>query len=71
LSRQTTKLGRENIVWDLKHVEVSEMSTYKCRLIRKIVNAMYRDRIRDFTNTSTYPDCRDNEGRLYTLNHRL
>jgi len=47
------------------------MSTYKCRLIRKIVNAMYRDRIRDFTNTSTYPDCRDNEGRLYTLNHRL
>jgi len=35
------------------------MSTYKCRLICKIVYTMYRDRIRDFTNTSTYPECRD------------
>jgi len=26
---------------------------------------MYRDRIQDFTNTSTYPECRDNECRLY------
>ena len=41
------QLRREHIFWDLKHVEVSEMSTYKCRLIRKIVYAMYRDRIRD------------------------
>ena len=29
-----TKSRRENIVWDLKHVEISEMSSYKCRLIR-------------------------------------
>jgi len=53
-----------------EHVKVSEMSIYKYRLIRKIVYAMYRDRIRDFTNTSTYPACRDtrcrdNECRLY------
>ena len=35
---------------------------------------MYRDRIRDFTNTSTYPECRDircqdNECRLYIYNY--
>ena len=53
LFRQTIKLRRENIVWDLKkHVEVSEMSTYKCRLIRKIVYRIYRDRIRDYVDIS-------------------
>jgi len=46
------------------------MLTYKCRLIRKIVYRMYRDPIRYFTNTSTYPECwdtrcQDNECRLY------
>jgi len=37
------------------------MSTYP----QHCIYAMYRDRIRDFTNTSTYPECRDNECRLY------
>jgi len=41
-------------------------------LTRKIVYVMYRDIIQDFTNTPTYPDCRDtrcrdNECRLYFI----
>ena len=64
LSRQTIKSRRENIVWDLKtcwdkqNVDL-QMSTYKCRLIRKIVYTMYRDGIQDFTNMLTYLECRD------------
>ena len=55
-----------------KHVEVSEMSTYKCRHIRKIVYTMYRNRIWDVTNMSIYPECRDtrcrdNECRRYLV----
>mgnify|MGYP000110810901 FL=1 len=61
LSRQTIKLRRENIVWVLKtcrgkrNVDLNGIHVYK----------MYRERIRDFTNTSTYPECRDNDCRLY------
>jgi len=32
-----------------------QMSTY----IPKIVYTMYRNRIREITNTTTYPECRD------------
>ena len=61
LSRQTIKLRSENIVWDLKtcrgkrNVDLYGINVYR----------MYRDRIWDFTNTSTCPECRDIECRLY------
>ena len=70
------KFGQE-IHW--KHcLGPTHMSRYaKCRptnvdLYRINIYRMYRDRIRDFTNTSTYLECRDircqdNECRLYPI----
>ena len=70
LSRQTIKLRRGNIVWDLKKCRGKgnvDLQMYGINVYR-----MYRDRIWDFTNILTYPCLelthiryRDNECRLY------
>ena len=60
ISLETWVLCTYHCLGPEKHVEMSEMSSYKCRRKRNVLYRMYRDRIRDFTN----PECRD-ECRLY------